>query len=207
MAITVPPTFASRWLLPRLKSFHKCHPEIDVRIDATNDLVDLVHDDIDVGIRFGTGEYAGLEADYLFSQEVIAVCSPDFLQENMELKKPKDLNHNMLLHGEYYTLNDTPVDWDMWLATVGIDCVDTSHGTHFTQHGLIVEAAINGHGVALVGSITVQDDLKSGRLVQPFESGVPLELSYYLVYPLIKLAQPRVKAFRGWLLDEVNKVG
>lgn len=206
LAVTVSPTFASRWLLPRLNNFHQCYPDIDVRIDATNDLADLVNDDIDIGIRFGTGDYSGLEADYLFSQEVFPVCSPELLAKGPKLEKPQDLKHYTLLHGDYYSLNDSPVDWDMWFATVGIDCVDTSHGLHFTQHDLVIEAAIQGQGVALAGSISVGDDLKKGRLMQLFESRIPLEFSYYFVCSKTKLAQDRIQAFRQWLLDEAKKV-
>ena len=205
LTITLPPTFASRWLMPRLSGFQKQYPEIDVRIDASNELVDLVNEDIDVGIRFGTGDYSGLEADFLFSQEVFPVCSPKLLLKGPKLEKPQDLENHTLLHGEYYTNDNSQVDWGMWFATVGIDSVDTSHGLHFTQHDLVIEAAIQGHGVALVGSVAISNDLEEGRLVQLFETSIPLEFSYYLVYSNMKSSQLRIKSFRQWLLDEVKK--
>ena len=95
----------------------------------------------------------------------------------------------------------------MWIATVGAEGIDASHGLHFSQHNLLIEAAIRGQGVALVGSITVSDELKSGELVKPFkDSDIPLSLSYYFVYSNTKARLSRVKIFRQWLLDEVKKL-
>ena len=209
LTITSSPTFASRWLMPRLTSFQQKFPEIDVRIDGNNTLVDLVNDDIDVGIRFGTGEYPGLEADYLFSQSVIPVCNPTLLLSEHKLQTPEDLKNHTLLHShdDYFFTNNTHVDWEMWIATVGAKGVDASRGLHFSQHNLLIEAAVRGQGVALVGSITVSDELESGILVKPFEdSDIPLSPSYYLVYSNTKASLTRVKIFRQWLLDEVKKV-
>jgi LysR family glycine cleavage system transcriptional activator len=205
LTITIPPTFASRWLMPRLNDFKQKHPEIEVRIDASNEMVDLVNEDIDVGIRFGTGDYAGLDSDFLFSQEVFPVCSPEILKTGPRLKTPEDLKHYTLLHGEYFTKDSAQVDWDMWFATVGINSIDTSHGLHFSQHDLVVQAAIQGHGVALVGSVVIDNDLKEGRLVQLFESRIPLEFSYYFICSKTKTEQTRVKAFRKWVLEQVTK--
>ncbi|MEB8431101.1 transcriptional regulator GcvA [Cocleimonas sp. KMM 6892] len=209
LTITASPTFTSRWLMPRLSSFQHEFPDIDVRIDASNDLADLINDDIDVGIRFGTGEYPGLEADYLFSQSVIAVCNPELLKRKDKLKTPEDLKHHTLLHahGDYFFIDNTHVDWEMWFATVGAKGIDGRHGLHFSQHNLLVEAAIRGQGVALVGDVVVNDELKTGQLVKLFEdTDIPLKFSYYLIYPNVKSNLPRVKIFRQWLLDEVKKV-
>ena len=206
LTVTIPPAFASRWLVPRLSSFKKEYPDIDVHIDATNHLVDLINEDIDVGIRFGTGDYSGLEADFLFSQEVIPVCSPKLLEQEPKLEKPEDLKHHTLLHGDYFYINSDQIDWDMWFATVGIDNVDTSHGLHFTQFDLILQAAMQGQGVALAGSVVVSNDIKEGRLVQLFESRIPLEFSYYFICSKAKSRQPRIQAFRKWLLEEIKRI-
>ena len=209
LTITVSPTFASRWLMPRLTSFHKHFPEIDVRIDASNMLVDLVNDDIDVGIRFGDGDYPGLEAEYLFSQSVIPVCHPDLIQGENKLQTPNDLKNHTLLHShdDFFFSDNTHIDWEMWLATVGAEGVDPGHGLHFSQHNLLIEAAMRGQGVALVGSVTVSNDLASGELVKPFEdSDIPLSPSYYLVYSNTKARLTRIKIFRQWLLEEIKKV-
>ncbi len=209
LTVTVSPTFASRWLMPRLSSFRNEYPDIDVRIDATNDIVDLVNDDIDVGIRFGTGEYSRLEAEFLFSQNVIPVCSPKLLDGKVKLEMPEDLENHTLLHahGDYFFIESVQVDWEMWFATMGIENINARHGLHFSQHNLLIEAAIRGQGVALVGDVVINDELKSGQLVKLFEdTDIPLNLSYYLIYSKNRSNQPRIQAFRQWLLDEVKKV-
>ena len=208
LTVTVSPTFASRWLMPRLSSFRNEYPDIDVRIDATNDMVDLVNDDIDVGIRFGTGEYSGLEADFLFSQNLIPVCSPKLLEGEAKLEKPEDLKNHTLLHahGDYFYINSAQVDWEMWFATIGVEDINARHGLHFSQHNLLIEAAIRGQGVALVGDVVISDELKSGQLVKLFEdTDIPLNFSYYLIYSKSRSNQPRIQAFRQWLLSEVKK--
>ncbi len=93
----------------------------------------------------------------------------------------------------------------MWFAMAGVDSVDTSHGVHFSQHDLLVQAAIEGQGIALVASISARKALDDGLLIQPFESHIPLDDSYYFVYPKDKSKLPRIIAFREWLLEEVGK--
>ena len=211
LTITAPPALTSYWLLPRLTSFQRLFPDIDVRLDASNVLADLVNDDIDVGIRFGTGEYAGLEADYLFSQNVIAVCSPKLLLNRKKLQSPRDLKDLTLLHaqGDFFVTDNTHIDWAMWFATVDVTAegVDACHGLHFSQHNFLVDAAIRGQGVALVGDVTVSDEIATGKLVKLFkDTDIPLNFSFFLVYSNNKANLPRVKVFRQWLLDEVKKL-
>lgn len=210
LTITASPTFASRWLLPRLSNFQQQFPDIDVRIDATNELADLVSDDIDVGIRFGTGEYSGLEADYLFSQNVIPVCKPSLKAGKDIIQNPEDLKNHTLLHaqGDYFVIDDdTHVDWEMWFATVGVQGIDARPGLHFSQYNLLIEAAIRGQGIALIGDAVISDELKSGQLVKLFEkTDIPLSFSYYLAYSNNKKNLSRVKIFRQWILDEVKKL-
>ena len=204
LTITLPPTFASRWLIPRLGAFQQLHPEIDVRIDATYKVVDIINEDIDASIRFGAGDFLGLESDFLFSQEVILVCSPNLLKQDLKLDKPEDLERYTLLHCDF-SLNSASQkqpDWDVWFQLVGVDSVDTSRGVHFAQHDLLVQAAIEGQGVALVASISARKALKDGLLIQPFVSHIPLDNAYYFLCSKVKSNLPRVEAFRRWLLDE-----
>lgn len=208
LTITAPPALTSYWLLPRLSAFQKQFPDIDVRLDASNDLADLINDDIDVGIRFGTGDYPGLEADYLFSQSVIPVCSPLLLQGEHKLQTPEDLKKFTLLHaqGDFFITDNTHIDWDMWFTSVGAKDIDANHGLHFTQHNFLVEAAIRGQGVALVGNVIIKEELASGQLVKLFENtDIPLNFSFYLIYSSNKANLTRIKAFREWLLGEIEK--
>ncbi len=204
LTITVASAFASKWFMPRLRHFQDLHPDIGVRIDVSSELVDLVHEDIDVGIRFGDGNYPGLQTDFLLPQEVFPVCSPKLLEQGPPLNSPNDLKHYTLICGDYYYIDSTQPDWDMWFATIGVDMVNTKHYLRFSQAELVVQAAVEGQGVALAGSVTVSDDLKAGRLVQLFELSIPLAFSYYLVYAESKGQQPMVQAFRRWLLNEAS---
>ena len=208
LTITLPPTFASRWLMPRLMRFQSLHPEIDVRIDASYKMVDLINNDIDAAIRFGTGDYPNLHSDFLFEQKVIPVCSPDLLKKGRQLESPEDLKNFTLLHCDYFLKPSSQAqpDWNMWFALVGIDMniIDTKRGLHFAQHDLMVQAAIDGQGVGLIASVSAQQALKDGKLIQPFQSYIPLDDSYYFVYPKNKSNLKRIQAFREWLLNEVN---
>jgi len=209
LTITTPPALASYWLLPRLYRFQKQFPDIDVRIDASYALADLVNDDIDVGIRFGTGKYPDLEADYLFSQSIIPVCSPALLQNEHKLQTPKDLKHFTLLHaqGDFFVTDNTHIDWDMWFSTIGVKNIDPNHGLYFSQHNLLVDAAIRGQGIALVGDVIVSDEIASGKLVKLFgNKDILLNFSFFLVYSNTKAELRRIQIFRKWILDEIKKL-
>ncbi len=204
LTITIAEAFASRWLMPRLRSFQARHPEIDVRIDARKELVDLVRDDIDVGIRFGSGNYPELEVEFLLPQEVYPVCSPQLLKQGPPIHTPADLQHHTLIHGDYYYLDATQPDWAMWFKTVGVEDFDNAHAVHFSQAEMVVQAAIEGQGIALIGSVIAEAELSAGRLVRPLEHTIPLAFAYYFVCAKSKAKLPRVQAFRQWLLHEVH---
>ncbi len=207
LTITAAGSFASRWLMPRLRSFQKCHSDIDVRIDVRSELVDLVREDIDVGIRFGGGNYPGLQKDYLLPQEVFPVCSPKLLEQGPPLRTADDLSHYTLIHGVDYAIDSTQPDWEMWLTTMGVDSVDSSRGLHFSQVEMVIQAAIEGQGIALAGSVVVEEALRAGDLIQPFELRLQLNFAYYLVYAHSKAQLPRVEAFRDWILGVVKAEG
>jgi len=202
LTISAAPSFTSRWLIPRLCKFQALHPEIDVRIDASSRLVDFQREGIDAGIRFGTGEFAGLDSIYLFSFELIPVCSPELVNEGRGLHDLSDLRHHTLLHNEDSGCDPGSPDWAMWLATAGIDEIDASHGIYFSQGEMLIDAAIEGQGIALVGSVLAAGAIESGRLVQPFETRLPVRLSFHLVATRQKSHSPKVAAFREWILDE-----
>lgn len=210
LTITVSPTLASRWLMSRLTGFQKQFPNINVCIDASNEMTDIINDDIDVAIRFGTGEYPGLETDYLFSLNVIPVCKPSLLEGENGIKTPKDLKNHKLLHANsdyFITEDDNQIDWKMWFENQNINDIDVGNGLHFSQYNLLIEAAIRGQGVALVGDIVIDDELKSGQLVKPFEdTDIPVNFAYHLAYSKNKTNLSRVKTFRQWLLNEIEKL-
>jgi LysR family transcriptional regulator, glycine cleavage system transcriptional activator len=194
--ITTAPSFAAKWLVPRLDDFQEKNPGIKVRIDASMTLVDLRRDGIDVAIRYGRGVYPGHQAERLFEEEIFPVCSP-----KLALKNPEDLVHQTLLHVGFATDSQTYPDWRMWLKSAGISGVDWRKGPEFSLENMAVQAALEGHGVALVNTSLVRDDLASGALVRPFELGIQTGFAYYLAIPNENLDRPGVVAFRKWLLD------
>mgnify|MGYP002636313998 CR=1 FL=1 len=202
LMISSAPSFISKWLIPRLGKFQKRHPGIDVRIDASTRLVDFDYEDIDVGIRFGADEFAGLDSSYLFSFDLIPVCKPALLKSGAGLSQLSDLRHHTLLHSKYDDYDASWPDWAMWLATAGAGEIDSSHGLFFNQSEMLMDAAIEGQGVALVSSVMAAGEIEAGRLVQPFETRLPVRLSYRLVTSKSKARRARVCAFRAWILEE-----
>ncbi len=204
LTVSGAPSFAGKWLVPRLREFNLEYPDIDVRIDTSTQLVDLAHSDIDIGIRFGSGDYPGLETDYLLSQEVFPVCAPGLLNTDFPLTKLENLKHYRLLHNDFSETDLSWPDWQMWLAAAGVKNIDFTRGPRFVQIELLVDAAIQGQGVALAGSVSVANDLASGRLIKPFELTFPLQFAYYFVTHESKSSDPRIKAFRRWVLDQTG---
>ena len=203
LTISVSPSFGAMWLVPRLEHFRSRHPDIEIRIDGTDRLVDLARDDADVAVRYGPGGYNGVRVDYLFSQVNTPVCSPALLSGEHPLGQPDDLRHHTLLHVDW---KDAEASWRMWLLAAGLHDIDPTRGPRFTMENMAVQAALDGHGVALIGDILVADDLAAGRLVRPFDPSLstPLKFSYYLLSAKDSAEQPKVAAFRDWLLEEAR---
>ena len=206
--LSVEPDFASRWLVQRLESFHLHSPEWEVRLATNNELADLSKQSFDMGIRYGSGEYAGLRAHKLGQQEVFPVCSPTLLQGDKAVHQPDDLRWHTLLH-EDWAMSEDQIwpSWKMWLKAVGASKVNPDPGTHFSTSALALQAAITGQGVALASTALVTDDLKAGRLVRPFgeQFSTRLEMAYHLVYLEETENDPKIIAFRDWLLEEYNQ--
>ena len=205
LMITSCTSFASRWLVPRLDEFHALHPEIDVRLDATQRLVDLRRDEFDLGIRFGPGRWEGLEADYLMDEEFIPVASPDLLKR-MPVNVPADLAGHTLLHRED-SPGPLPLDWAMWLQAAEVDNVDPERGIRYSMESMAIQAALDGHGIALVSNVLVEADIEAGRLVRLFDLGLHVghDVAYYLAYTPSRVRHPRVAVFRNWILGEVSQ--
>ena len=202
LTVTSAPSLISKWLIPRLGKFKQEHPEIDVRIDASERLVDFFREDIDIGIRFGTGEFEGLDAIELFCVEIIAVCSPDLLRKGNGLNNIEDIAQHTLLHSEFNESDPGFPDWKMWLATFGAKDIDTNHGITFKQSEMLLQAAIEGQGIGLVTSVIAEREIAEGRLVQLFQTSLPNRMSYHLVSTPQKSDLGKVVAFREWILRE-----
>ncbi len=207
LTVSVAPTFGAKWLIPRLDRFHAAHPEFDVRIDATDALVNFAGDGVDVALRYGRGTYRNLRSECLMPEVSVPVCSPRLLERDPPLRRPEDLRHHTLLHVQWRTEDDAAPSWRMWLRAAGVEGVDAERGPRFSVQGMALEAAIEGQGVALAGAALVGGDLRAGRLVRPFPASLSqaTAFSYYLVYPEANVGDPKVMAFRDWVLAEVAR--
>ena len=201
LTVSVLPSFATKWLVPRLGRFRAARPDLDLRISASSQLVDFARDDVDVGIRMGRGTYPGLRVERLFGESLVPVCSPELLEGAQPLRRPEDLRHHVLLHDEDYA------GWELWLGLAGVEGVDVRRGPIFTDSGMVVQAAAEGQGVALARRLLAAGDLAAGRLIQPFDVSIPHDLAYYLVCPEATAEQPKIAAFRAWLMAEAAPDG
>jgi LysR family transcriptional regulator, glycine cleavage system transcriptional activator len=199
LTASVVPSFAAKWLVPRLGRFRAANPDIDLRISTSQHLVDFAREDVDIGLRMGRGHYPGLRVDRLFGETLVPVCSPALLEGEPPLRRPQDLKHHVLLH------EDDETGWRLWLELAGVEDVDVSHGLTFTDAAMGVQAAAEGQGVALARTALAAWDIAAGRLVRPFDVSMPHDLAYYLVCPEASAERPRIAAVRAWLLAEAAR--
>jgi LysR family glycine cleavage system transcriptional activator len=207
LTLSTVPSFAAKWLVPRLGRFRAAHPEIDLRISASLRLVDLAREDFDVAIRMGRGNYPGLRVDALFGEVMFPVCSPRLLAGPQPLRTPEDLLYHVLLHDVDVSASAfmaVPQAWRLWLERAGVQGIEVDRGPVFEDSAMLLDAAAEGQGVALGRSALVAADLAAGRLVKPFEISLPFELTYYLVCPEAIADRPKIAAFRAWLLAEAK---
>ncbi len=204
LTVTASPSFAGKWLVLRLYRFQELHPEIDVRISASDNLVDLATGDFDMGIRYGTGRYPGLVVEKLMENEVFPACSPQLVTDGPPLKTPEDLRYHQLIYDQGVDRDPLAATWPMWLRAAGVKDMPAGHGISFSGSHLALDAAIAGHGVVLAYSTLAAADLAAGRLVRPFALSLPDRFAYYIVTAPGALERPKVKAFRDWLREEAD---
>ncbi len=212
LRISTLPSFAVKWLLPRLPRFHQNattggeRASPDVMLSTSIETVDLYNDNFDAAIRFTHGRQGELSWTQLMDDEVFPVCAPALMDGPAPLKTPADLRHHTLLQD---VVNDTCDDpgWHIWLEAAGVREQDLTFGPGFSDSSMVVQTAIAGHGVALTRHSLVRDDLASGQLVCPFGPRLRTGFSYWFVTTPAKARDPRVKAFREWLLAEIRAGG
>jgi LysR family glycine cleavage system transcriptional activator len=196
LTVSTSPDFAAKWLVNRLGHFSEAHPGIDLRVSATLHHVDFAREEVDLAVRHGDGSWAGLDVVRLCSEALFPVCSPKLVTGRNRLATPADLLRFPLLH-----LDDRK-DWARWLEAAGVADAAVSHGPVVNRASMVIDAAIDGQGVALARTTLAAWDLINGRLVRPFELSLQLVKSYWIVCPKAMAALPKIEAFRAWLLAE-----
>lgn len=189
-------TFAMRWLIPRLSSFHAANKSIEVLLTASLDPVDFRREDIDGAIRLGDGKWNGANAYRLVSNILVPVCSPSV---SKTVRSAADLQRQVLLHSIA-----RPDDWACWLAAAKVDRqVDARSGMTYQSSAMAYAAALEGQGFAIAQRFLVEDDLASGKLVAPFRKAVDMgDFTYYLVTPADRAESASMATFRKWLLAQ-----
>ncbi len=198
LTLSLTPSFGVQWLSMRIGRFWTAHPEIDLRLQHSIHLVDFARDEVDAAVRWGDGVWPGVEAVYLMRAGIVPVCSPALCEGPPALNVPDDLRHHTLLHERDYT------EWAQWLAVAGAREVDARRGPIIDESAVVLQAAIDGQGVALTSEGIVRSDLDAGRLVKPFDVDLDADNAYYLVAPPRAFERPNVQAFRDFLLAELE---
>jgi LysR family transcriptional regulator, glycine cleavage system transcriptional activator len=209
VAVTCTPGFASLWLIPRLARFTANHPQVDVRISATLDVLDLDHSQLDFAIRF-CPTTAG-EGAPLFEETLLPVCSPSLLKSSTNpLRTPADLvNHTLLAvdnPGNYPEGTPLTVEWEPWLKVMGLQEVRTKNTLRFTSYADSISAAMAGQGVAIGRFPLLDDMLRDKRLVTPFKGAAASHRGYYLAMGKRAVSNPDAQDFAAWLRAEAKQV-
>jgi len=198
LTVSVVPTFATSWLIPRLTHFSRIYPEIEVRLKASDDRVDFFQEDIDIAIYYEIDNYPGMHSVTLLNEKLTPLCSPSLLQDQFPLNSVEDLKHHNLLH-DFGT-----ADWKRWLKLAGVKGIDLNRGSIFSHSSMVQQAAVFGQGIAMGHLVLSQPEVQAGRLIQPFEMVMESDYSYDLVCPIESAERPKVKAFIDWLVETVQ---
>ena len=199
VTVSTTASLAAKWLVPRLADFQAQHPAIEIRLTTTTALIDLAADGIDLGIRYGRGNWPGLRAEWLMAEDIFPVCSPALLAGAKPLARPEDLAEHTLLHMSLY-----PDEWQHWFTAAGLPArlgarLGARPGLTFDLSLMALAAAIDGLGVALGRTAYVEADLAAGRLIKPFDFVLPAEAGFYVVTPHGDGVRPEVASFAAWL--------
>jgi LysR family glycine cleavage system transcriptional activator len=207
ISISVAPTFAIKWLVPRLHLFYGLHPEIEVRFDTTMRFADVGRGEVDLAVRFGTGQYPGLRKERLLEEWVLPLCAPELCQKQKGRKYAKNFPQYTLLHLQGETADPSWVTWPEWAEMHGLERGRFSEGPKFTQSAIALQAAIEGQGVALCGVTFAFEDILAGKLCAPLgtECAIKTHYAYDMVYTSVRAESRSVLAFRRWMKQEALK--
>jgi LysR family glycine cleavage system transcriptional activator len=206
LIISAAPSFAALWLVPRLESFLRAYPDIEVCVLTSEVAPDLNTGEVDIRLPYGMGDYPGLATSLLMREQIFPVCAPTVLNQS-PLRRFADLRHHTLLHDINTGPEESTMTWRRWLRDAGITGVNPSLGVKFGNSTLLTEAAVRGQGVALGRMSLVGDYLATGRLVRPLKSSRPADYAYYTVTTHAGAQRPRVQAFLGWIETQAENDG
>lgn len=198
-AITLSATtaFTAKWLVPRLASFGRAIPGVNLRLHASDDVVDLHGGMADAAIRYGQAPFPGLVSVPLFEERFAPICSP-----RLDIRSPEDLRRATLLHSEWRQIDERTLSWRRWCEAAGLTDFDTAAGPTFTDDSQLIQAAVAGQGIALLSPVLVHDELANGLLAQPF--GPTLRgHGYHLVHTGAGEHAEEVAVLERWLLGEM----
>jgi len=205
LTVTASVSFAALWLVPRLPRFRKAHPGIDVRLAASNDLLDLARDGIDVAIRFCEPRAAPEGSVPLTGEEVFPVCGRSLAHDRERpLKRPADLARHVLLHYDDVRGDWPWLSWSQWLDAMGLSGLETAGAVHFSHYDQMIQAAVEGEGVALGRTPLVGRQLEQGTLVAPFKDRIAAGREYFILTTPLSAGRAEVASFTAWLLSEVR---
>ena len=198
LTVSTSPDFAAKWLVHRLGRFAEAYPDIDLRVSATLHHVDFAREDVDLAVRHGEGNWPGLDVLRLSSEQLFAVCSPNLLAGRPRLTKPADVLKFPLLH-----LDDRKA-WSRWLEAAGVEAEPTQ-GPVLNRASMVIDAAVDGQGIALARTTLAAWDLINGRLVRPFIEALRLSKTYWIICPKATSKLPKIATFRDWLVAEAAR--
>lgn len=198
LTVSTSPDFAAKWLVHRLGGFAEAHPEIDLRVSATDHHVDFAREEVDVAVRHGEGRWPGLDAVRLSPEQLFVVCSPTLTAGREPLERPADVLKFPLLH------LDDRTTWSKWLDAAGVAHSAPLQGPVWNRASMAIDAAIDGQGIALARTTLAAWDLLSGRLVRPFAETLRISKTYWIVCPTATAALPKIALFRSWLLAQAS---
>lgn len=196
LTVSTSPDFAAKWLVHRLDQFVEAHPDVDLRVSATLHHVDFAREDVDIAVRHGDGNWPGLDVVRLCSEQLFPVCSPKLVSGRNRITQASDLLKFPLLR-----LDDWKT-WSRWFDAAGV-ADPVARGPVLNRASMLIDAAVNGQGIALARSVLAAWDLISGRLVKPIDVSLRVSKTYWIVCPKATSALPKIMTFRGWLLAEV----
>jgi len=202
LTISTSVTFASYWLMSRIAKFRALQPQIELKLVAAAPVGDLASAGIDLAVRYGSGRWPGVESLHLMDNEVFPVCAPSYRLAGHSPKTPKDLLGEVLLHLTEYDRNW--VTWEAWLKSFAVEARPHRRGLTFDNYLVLIQAALDGQGIALGGGRLAEDFIARGTLIRPIAASLGSKRGFYLLWPNDQALGPSAEAFRDWIVHEAK---